>query len=87
MTHARYSTRAKGNEMLNMVQAYAAFDRVPSYHLDDTPPTANDILRIGPHVYLPNDKDENLLRYGLRFTFVFELFVIDAYSVREKVWT
>ncbi|XP_003729577.2 uncharacterized protein LOC586013 isoform X1 [Strongylocentrotus purpuratus] len=62
MMHDRYNRGNKGNKELKMVKAYAAFDRVPSYLLSDTPPTANDILRIDPQVYLPNDSDETLLR-------------------------
>ncbi|XP_011675168.2 uncharacterized protein LOC105443560 [Strongylocentrotus purpuratus] len=62
MMHDRYNRGHKNNKELNMVKAYAAFDRVPSYLLSDTPPTANDILQIDPLLYLPNDSDEALLR-------------------------
>ena len=84
MMHDRYNRGNKGNKELKMVKAYAAFDRVPSYLLSDTPPTANDILRIDPQVYLPNDSDETLLRYDLCLSLLF-IYIHVSYTLMHHV--
>ena len=61
-TKARYNSREKGNKMLNMVQAYAAVDRVPSMSMDDTPTTQDDISTMSLEPFLPNDNDYEILR-------------------------
>ena len=48
--------------MFNMVQAYAAADRIPSLHLDDRTPVPQLILDIPLDKYLPSDLDEIDLR-------------------------
>jgi hypothetical protein len=61
-TKARHQSRDKGNAMFNMVQAYAARDRVPSMHLDDTPPQPQTILDLPITTYLPTNTDKHQLQ-------------------------
>lgn len=58
----RHQTRDKNNKMFNMVQAYAARDRIPSNNLNDNIPSPQDILDIPLQSYLPSEKDESDLR-------------------------
>ena len=51
------------NKMYNMVQGYAAHDRIPTLHMSDKPPTPEDILAIPLESYLPSELDEVDLRY------------------------
>ncbi|XP_071151430.1 uncharacterized protein [Mytilus edulis] len=44
--HAKQTSRDKGNIMKNMVQAYAAVDRIPTGHLDDKQPTPAEVAEI-----------------------------------------
>lgn len=62
---ARYTTRQKGNQMKNMVQAYAAIDRIPSLHLNDTQPSADDVGKIPVEAYLPDENDISNLRFDI----------------------
>ncbi|XP_041357458.1 uncharacterized protein LOC121374422 [Gigantopelta aegis] len=58
----RHQTRDRNNTMYNMVQGYAALDRVPTLHLSDDKPLPQDILNIPLSSYLPTDMDEVDLR-------------------------
>jgi hypothetical protein len=42
----RHQTRDRNNKILNMVQAYAAKDRIASIHLDDSIPSPQNILNM-----------------------------------------
>lgn len=48
--------------MFNMVQAYAARDRIPSLHLSDAMPSHDDIKQIPLETFLPSAIDEIDLR-------------------------
>lgn len=61
-TTVRHQTRDKRNKMFNMVQAYAALDRINSLHLSDESPSPEDVLSIPLHKLLPCEMDEVDLR-------------------------
>ena len=58
----RHQTRDRKNRMFNMVQAYAAQDRIPSMHLSDTRPTSDQIDQIPIDRYLPSREDFRALK-------------------------
>ncbi|XP_014678940.1 PREDICTED: uncharacterized protein LOC106818780 [Priapulus caudatus] len=58
----RHQTRDKTNKQFNMVQAYAAIDRIPSLHLSDEQPSPADISLIPLEQYLPSTTDEAALQ-------------------------
>jgi hypothetical protein len=58
----RHQTRDRNNKILNMVQAYAAKDRIASIHLDDSIPSPQNILNMPLGCYLPSEMDEIDLR-------------------------
>ena len=60
--HVRHHRKGAHTQQLNMVQAFATRDRVPSGHLSDTEPTANDVRNITTEQFLPNQKDEEDLK-------------------------
>ncbi|VDI38279.1 Hypothetical predicted protein [Mytilus galloprovincialis] len=66
---ARSTDRKHGNTMKNMVQAYAAVDRIPSLHLSDEKPTSDQISQIPIESYLPDDN----FRKSLRKDFIVEV--------------
>ena len=61
-TVVRLSSRDNQNKMHNMVQSYAAKDRIPVMHLDDVQPNTETIKAIPIEKYLPNEDDINCLR-------------------------
>ncbi|KAK3102183.1 hypothetical protein FSP39_009426, partial [Pinctada imbricata] len=61
-TFARHSSTQSTNIMHNMVQAYAAKDRVPVMHLADTEPLPEDIKQIPIENYLPDKGDIEILK-------------------------
>ena len=61
-TTVRHQTRDKKNKMFNMVQAYAALDRINSLHLSDDSPSPEDVESIPLHKLLPCEMDEVDLR-------------------------
>lgn len=61
-TTVRHQTRDKRNKMFNMVQAYAALDRINSLHLSDESPSPKGVLSIPLHKLLPCEMDEVDLR-------------------------
>ncbi|KAK3108451.1 hypothetical protein FSP39_008205, partial [Pinctada imbricata] len=61
-TFARHSSTQSTNIMHNMVQAYAAKDRVPVMHLADTEPLPEDIKQIPIENYLPDKGDLEILK-------------------------
>lgn len=61
-TTVRHQTRDKKNKMFNMVQAYAALDRINTLHLSDEQPSPDDILNIPLFKLLPCELDEVDLR-------------------------
>ncbi|XP_014672570.1 PREDICTED: uncharacterized protein LOC106813039 [Priapulus caudatus] len=60
-THARYSSRERGNVMFNMVQAYAAVDRIPCMRLADHQPAPDDIELIPMDSFFPDAEDYSML--------------------------
>ncbi|XP_069114331.1 LOW QUALITY PROTEIN: uncharacterized protein [Argopecten irradians] len=58
----RHQTRDKQNRMFNMVQAYAAKDRIPSLHLSDDMPFPEELQNIPLEKFLPTDMDHVDLR-------------------------
>ena len=62
-THAWHQSHTRKNHMLNMVQAYAAKDRIVSLHLSCQDPHPDSILEIPPENYLPDDADVEMLRH------------------------
>ena len=64
----RHQVRDKSNKMLNMVQGYAAQDRIPTLHLSDAQPDPDTVLQIPLSSYLPSDLDEALLRSEITVT-------------------
>ncbi|XP_062611695.1 uncharacterized protein LOC134273511 isoform X2 [Saccostrea cucullata] len=64
-TTVRHQTRDKKNKMYNMVQAYAALDRISTLHLSDASPTPEDVLNIPLERCLPCEMDEVDLRSQL----------------------
>ncbi|CAC5401407.1 unnamed protein product [Mytilus coruscus] len=60
--HAKQTSREKGNIMKNMVQAYAAVDRIPTMHLDDKQPTPAEVAEIPCSVFLPNEEEVKTIR-------------------------
>lgn len=62
-TTVRHQSRDNKNKMFNMVQGYAALDRVPSLHLSDDPPSPENIKAIPLEKYLPTEMDEVDLRF------------------------
>ena len=62
-THARHQSDTTRNKMLNMVQAYAAQDRISSLHLPTETPPPEAILEIPIESYLPNEADIETLRH------------------------
>ena len=63
--HVRHHTRGKRTDVLNMVQAYATKDRVPSLHLDDSIPSADSIRDIPIENILPNAAEDELYIHEL----------------------
>ena len=59
---ARSTSRTHGNTIKNMVQAYAALDRIPSLHLSDEQPTPDQVAGIPIETYLPDDAFRESLR-------------------------
>ncbi|CAC5417653.1 unnamed protein product [Mytilus coruscus] len=59
---ARSTDRKHGNTMKNIVQAYAAIDRIPLLHLCDKKPTSDQISKIPIESYLPDDNFRKSLR-------------------------
>uniref|UniRef100_A0A8W8JTD6 DUF6589 domain-containing protein n=1 Tax=Magallana gigas TaxID=29159 RepID=A0A8W8JTD6_MAGGI len=64
-TTVRHQTRDAKNKMFNMVQGYAARDRVPTLHLSDDVPLPERIKAIPLENYLPSEMDEVDLRFEL----------------------
>ncbi|VDI33054.1 Hypothetical predicted protein [Mytilus galloprovincialis] len=60
--HAKQTSRDKGNIMKNMVQAYAAVDRIPTGHLDDKQPTPAEVAEIPCTVFLTNEEEVKTIR-------------------------
>ena len=58
----RHLTKDKKNKMFNMVQAFAAKDRIASLHLSDEQPSPNVLRDIPFHTYFPTAIDEATLR-------------------------
>ena len=58
----RHQMKDKKNKMYNMVQAYAARDRIPTLHLSDIPPPPYDIYELPLTIYFPSELDEVKLR-------------------------
>ena len=61
------ASQGTGNQDLNQVQSYGALDRVPSFHLSDTAPSAEDIASIPAEIFLPTNEDTDSLRYSIQF--------------------
>lgn len=61
-THVRHSTREKTNTMYNMVQAYAARNRIPTWHLSDAEPSIEEIGNIPLDCYFPSTQDDSELK-------------------------
>ncbi|XP_071500371.1 uncharacterized protein [Diadema antillarum] len=61
-TRTRCSSTDHSNRQLNLVQCYAAVDRVPCFHLSDAHPSVEEIEAISGDVFLPTMKDIELLR-------------------------
>ena len=55
--HAKETSTDKQNTMKNMVQAYAAMDRIPSISLDDSP-----IAMFNISLFLPNENETDMIR-------------------------
>lgn len=62
-TTVRHQTRDAKNKMFNMVQGYAARDRVPTLHLNDDVPLPERKKAIPLENYLPSEMDEVDLRF------------------------
>ena len=65
-THARHQSTTRKNTMLNMVQAYAAKDRIGSLHLSSQQPHPAAILDIPNESYLPSNNDVDTLHHEFR---------------------
>lgn len=61
-TTVRHQTKDAKNKMFNMVQGYAARDRVPTLHLNDDLPLPESIKTIPLENYTPSEMDEVDLR-------------------------
>ncbi|VDI71771.1 Hypothetical predicted protein [Mytilus galloprovincialis] len=61
--HAKQTSREKGNIIKNMVQAYAAVDRIPTGHLDDKQPTPAEVAEIPCTVFLTNEEEVKTIRF------------------------
>lgn len=64
-TTVRHQTRDAKNKMFNMVQGYAARDRVPPLHLNDDLPLPESIKTIPLENYLPSEIDEVDLQFEI----------------------
>ena len=51
--------------MKNMVQAYAAVDRVPSLHLADIQPSPEDIRQLDLGIFFPTEREIEDFRYNV----------------------
>ena len=60
--HAKETTSQKQNEMKNMVQGYAAVDRIPSMHLDNTAATPAEVAEFEISKFLPSEQEIDILR-------------------------
>ena len=65
-TTARHYSSTHGNKQINMVQAYAALNRISSEGLDSTTPDASAILNIDMHEFVPSDNDVALMKSSVK---------------------
>lgn len=56
-TTARHSSSTSQNVILNMVQGYAARDRIPTLHLSSEDPSPEFVASISAHTLLPSPSD------------------------------
>jgi hypothetical protein len=61
-THSRVYSLGKSSTVLNMVQAFACKERIPTGHLSDIKPSLEELEKLTISNILPSESDENTIK-------------------------